>query len=502
MYWGRSFASKLTGKHKVSTGISPSGYIHFGNVREVMTGDIIHKSIQMEGMESSFIYLCDDIDPLRKVYPFLPESYEKHVGKPLRDIPAPDGNLSYSEFFIQPFIETMKKLNISPEIIRTGELYRDGKLGDLIEESIKKKDQIRQILEQFSGRELENDWYPYNPRCSQCGRINSAKATGFSNGKVSYQCTCGFNGESDIYKDEGKLPWRIEWPAKWKILGVTVEPFGKDHGTQGGSYDTGKAISETVFNYPAPAPMMFERILLKGKGAMHSSTGINIPASEMLKFSPPEIIRYVIARVPPTRYIDFDPGSGFLNLVDEYERLHRLKKEGKLDEDKSTILEICETGRDQEQIPDFRHLTTLVQIYSDDKRVSEIISSDGKTYSPDILHERIDMARDWIKNHAPEDSKFRILGIKEKTNLTEEQRKVICELHRVLDSKTEWTPESIHESSRVAIESSGLEPSAGFVAIYMTIIGKERGPRLGYFLAGMDRNTVLSRLEFVCGDSP
>ena len=490
----------MSGKQKVSTGISPSGYIHFGNVREVMTGDIIHKSIQMENMDSHFIYLCDDIDPLRKVYPFLPESYAEHVGKPLRDIPAPEGPLKYSEYFIQPFIKTMERLNIRPEVIRTGELYHDGKLGDIIDESIRKRDAIRNILEKFSGRELEDDWFPYNPRCAQCGRISSAKVTGYREGKVSYECSCGHKGESDIYRDEGKLPWRVEWPAKWKVLGVTVEPFGKDHGTQGGSYDTGKAISEQVFGYRAPEPMMFERILLKGKGAMHSSTGINIPAEEMLRFAPPEIIRYVIARVPPARYIDFDPGAGFLNLVDEYERLYRMLREGNLDQDKKTLLDLCDAGRSQDEIPDYRHLTTLVQIYSDDSRIGSIINNGKVKFRDDILKERISMVREWIKLYAPEESKFRISGLNDPVEMTPGQKIVICALRSELSSSVSWTPESIHESARKAIEKSGMEPAAGFVAIYLAIIGKERGPRLGFFLSGLDRDSVMKRLIFLCGE--
>ena len=31
----------------------------------------------------------------------------------------------------------------------------------------------------------------------------------------------------DIKSGAGKLTWRVEWAARWKIFGVTCEPFGK-----------------------------------------------------------------------------------------------------------------------------------------------------------------------------------------------------------------------------------------------------------------------------------
>ncbi|MGP6206685.1 lysine--tRNA ligase [Cuniculiplasma sp. SKW3] len=499
MYWGLSLIKEQKGKQKVSTGISPSGPIHLGNLREILTGDIIYKSLVISEKDASFIYLCDDIDPLRKVYPFLPQSYSVHVGKPLRDIPAPEGDLSYSEYFLRPFLKSIETLDVKPEVIRTGQLYAEGKFGDIIDLMIKKREEIRNIIQDISGRELEDNWFPYNPKCSKCGRINSATAYDYSDGFVYYRCSCGNEGKSDIYKDEGKLPWRLEWPAKWKILGVTIEPFGKDHGTQGGSYDTGKAISEAILNYPAPLPQMFERILLKGKGAMHSSTGVNIPATEILDFAPPEIVRYMMARVPPSRHIEFDPEVGFLNLMDEFERLIKLSKDNKLDEDQKTLLHISSTENALDDLPDYRHLTTLVQIYSKDEQIKNVLARSGKTYPDELLERRIKQARYWVNHYAPESSKFQVSGETDQVNMSETEKEVICSFLKNINSMDEWKADLIHEAARNAIEKSGLSPSEGFVALYKALIGKERGPRIGFFLESMEKNRVKGRLSFICG---
>ncbi len=500
MFWGQHLIKDQEGRQKVATGISPSGTIHVGNLREILTGDIIYKSLLKDGKEADFIYLADDIDPLRKVYPFLPETYSEHVGKPLRDIPAPEGNGKYSEYFLKPFIEVMETLNVHPEIIRSGDLYRDGKFGDIIAEYIGKIDRVKEILERLSGRQLDNNWFPYNPKCSRCGRINSATVTGFEGEKVRYVCTCGNIGESDIYKEEGKLPWRLEWPAKWKLLNVTIEPFGKDHGTQGGSYDTGKEISMAIFNRKPPLPLLFERILLKGQGAMHSSTGVNIAAGELLSFAPPEIVRFVISRVPPSRHIEFDPESGFLNIVDEFDRLLKLREKDGTTEDQNWILDMAMAGRSYASMPDYRHLTTLVQIYDSEERIRQILENEGKSYDQKILHETVQMVRKWVSVYAPDKAKFHILGPDDSIQINDRERTLICDLNLELRKMKDLNPEDVHNLMRTIIEKSGMEPKEGFEAVYRAIIGKDSGPRIGYFLSVVPRNKIEERLGAICNE--
>lgn len=255
MHWSDALVKDLTGDHRVSTGISPSGPIHVGNMREILTGDMIHRALLKKGLRSDFIYLCDDMDPpLRKVYPFLPpQGYQEHVGKPLFKIPSPDGNGTYSEHFLAPFIHVMEVLEVGARVIRTSGLYGSGVFEDAIDRVINAREKVRAILEEVSGREIEGDWYPYSPICSACGKINTTRVTGYQRPYVYYTCTCGHSGRADIRRAEGKMPWRVEWPAKWYALGVTIEPFGKDHGAAGGSYDTGKRIAEEVFGIRHPS---------------------------------------------------------------------------------------------------------------------------------------------------------------------------------------------------------------------------------------------------------
>ena len=98
-----------------------------------------------------------------------------------------------------------------------------------------------------------------------------------------------------------------------------MEPFGKDHATRGGSYDTGKRISEEVFEYSPPYPVTYEWISLKGMGDMSSSKGNVISIHEMLKIMPAEVLRYFILRSNTSKKLTFDPGLPLLNLIDEFD---------------------------------------------------------------------------------------------------------------------------------------------------------------------------------------
>ncbi len=498
MYWADALVENLKGKQLISTGISPSGPIHVGNMREILTGDIIYKASLDRKLESRFVYLCDDLDPLRKVYPFLDNSYSQYVGMPLSYIPAPEGNGKYSDYFLKPFLETLKKINVNVEVISTTELYRDGKLAEAINIAMDNREEIAKIMHEVAGSDLGQDWYPYEPRCSKCGKINSSTVTRYENPYAYYKCSaCGNEDKADIRKDDGKMPWRVEWPAKWFALGVTVEPFGKDHAAAGGSYDTGKEIADKVFKITPPVPLMYERIILKGVGVMHSSTGVAITASEVTTFAPPEILRFLIAKNDPGRHIDFDPGMGLLNLIDDYEKMERAYF-GIDESNNENFKRIYEMSRikvlDAPEKINFRHIVTLVQIYGNGKSLLPALKRSGyeKDEIDDYLKNEIVIAKYWLSKYAPDNIKFTLTD--KQFLLTDDQKAILEEFLDKIDG-VEWTSDGIHSTIYSIIGERNITPKDVFTLFYTVFIDKERGPRLGYFLSSMDRNYVVNRIK-------
>lgn len=500
MHWADVFAGKLRGDQVISTGISPSGPIHVGNMREILTGDITHRAVVDRGLKSRFIYLADDPDPLRKKYPYLSDEYENYVGMPLYRIPAPEGDGTYSEYFLRPFLETLEKIDVHAEVIRTHSLYADGTLSEVTRIAIEKRKEISEILEKMSGRALPENWYPYNPLCEKCGKINSASVESFEFPYAQYRCRCGHEGTADIRKDEGKMPWRVEWPAKWFALGVTVESFGKDHAAAGSSYDTGKEIIEKVYGRDAPLGIVYEHIFLKGKGAMHSSTGTTVAASDMIRFSPPEIIRFLIARNNPSRHIDFDPAMGLLNLIDEFDK-YRLAYYGKdtvSDEDFRRVYELSRIESFETDLEiSFRHLVNLIQIYPEEEKLLSALRRTGypnEKLDP-VMKMRIDEAGNWISMYAPDQIRFSILKQDSGIALTDREKTLVSDFIDSMDG-LEWDAESIHSAVHEIIKKNSIDQKDGFRTFYRILIGKDRGPRLGYFLSNLDRTAVRKRFEF------
>jgi len=489
IHWAYAIAEKLLEKgkkHTIASGITPSGAIHIGNLREVVTADSIYRALKDKGIEARLIYIADTFDPLRKVYPFLSEDYHDHVGKPLSEIPCPCRHHSnYAEHFLLPFIESMHTLDIDAEIYRADLLYKQGKYTEAIKKALLNRDAIARIISEVSGRELDPDWNPFNPICKNCRRMNTTKVTGFDtdNETVDYTCACGHHGKVSM-KGGGKLTWRVDWAARWSIFGTTIEPFGKDHATSGGSYDTGKRIAKEIYNYEPPYPVVYEWILLKGKGAMHSSTGVAISIEEMLEIVPPEVLRYLIIRQKPEKHIEFDPGLPLLNLIDEYDSM----------QDKASYLLSQTKASKPIKIP-FRHMVTAVQIARDFDHLLEILKRTGyDTSNIEAIKQRAYNAKNWLEKYAPPFVKFKLqesLPLEVK-NLTDRQKKALS----MLASRIEGlNAQEIHDTMYSIAEELEIPAKKVFEAVYIAFLGMKSGPRAGYFLASLDKDFVIKRLK-------
>ena len=489
VHWADSIAEELLkrkSKHRIATGITPSGHIHIGNLREMLTADAVRRAVIDKGGEAEIVYIADTFDPLRRRYPFLPEEYEKYVGMPLSEIPDPEScHESYAEHFLQPFLESLDILGIDVSVKKADEMYKEGLYEDAIRTALKNRDRIAQIIKEVTGRAVDETWYPFMPLCKECGRLNSTKVVGFDDNWIYYSCQCGYEGKAS-YKGGGKLTWRVDWVARWKILGITCEPFGKDHAAAGGSYDTGVRLAREIFGIEPPFPIVYEWINLKGVGAMKSSKGIVVPVREMVEVLPPEIVRYLIIRSKPERHIEFDP-SAILDAIDEFEEAARNK-------DRSAELSMVE-DIEYSEVP-FRHLVVVGQIANWElEKVLEILERTG--YKIDEVtrkdvERRLVYARKWLEKYAPERLKFEI---KESVDVefSDKEREFLNTYAEKL--RAEMSPEEIHELVYSVANEIGIKPAKAFQAIYKAILGKTYGPRAGYFIKSLGIEWVKQRIK-------
>jgi len=512
MHWADVLADELLKedkKHVLATGITPSGPIHIGNMREILTTDAVCRCLTDKGGNAELIYVADDYDPLRKVYPYLSKSYEKYVGMPISDIPCPCGeHTSYADHYLISFLNSLKEIGVEPKIYRANKMYKNGDFNKAIQIAMDNTDKIKDIIQKISKRQPPKDWIPFNIRCEKCKKITTAKAVLYEYPIIEYKCECGYEGEVDIRKGGvGKLPWRVDWPARWKMLSVTFEPFGKDLGTVGGARDTGEKIVEEIYGYPAPKYTVYEFILLKGKGAMHSSKGTALSAEEMLNTTPPEVLRFLLMNNQPGKHLMFDSGLGLLNLVDEYDKQERVyfKKEGptKGMKDLNKTYELSQPYDIPKIIPyqlPYRHLVTLIQIAEKWNEVKKILLRTGQIpkdlskQDEEHLKQRAEHARYWLENFAPDMLKFEVKKKLPKVDLAKEQKKFLLSLTEKLSS-IDWEAENIHNIIYDSSEKEKIPIKIAFKTIYQIILGQEKGPRAGYFLSNLDKDFVLKRFK-------
>jgi len=478
--WAERVAETLGGgPHVVVSGISVSGNIHAGNLREVLVAEAVANALRRRGEEVRFIFHADTIDPLRKIAPGIPQSYEEYIGHSLSHIPDPEGcHVSYAEHFLVPFEEALREMEMDIEVLRSHELYERGVYTEVTREAIEHADELREILQEVTNREMPEHWSPYLPRAS------SGKLTGMrvlehlpEQTSVVFADEDGFEEAADYSKGEGKLGWRVELAARWKALGVTFEPFGKDHTSRGGSTDTADRMSRKVFHSQVPGRYEYEWIGLKGRGDMSSSRGIVLLPKDLLEIMPPDAVRRIILGRDPARRFDIDLEGGFPRFMDEYR---------------------AEAG--EPYVP-FTHLVTVAQTVGNDvEAAAQMLRRGGygeATLDADRLARDLRYARNWAQDWAPESMRLGLLdpvaSEEAAAELDDEQREYLREVSVRL--RAEMDGEAVQEVLYSTAIGRNLKPKRAFAAVYKVLLGKSSGPKAGPFIAGLTLDQVRKRFS-------
>jgi len=471
------------GPHVVATGISPSGNIHVGNLREVLVGEAIVNALRSLGTEARFVFHADTIDPLRKIAPGIPLDFKKYIGYSLSRVPDPENcHASYAEHFLTPFEEALKRMGMDVEVLRSHELYESGFYTGVTREALDRTEDLRNILQEVSGRKMPEYWSPYLPRKTS-GQLTGARILEHlpQESKVVFADEDGWEEVADYSKGEGKLGWRVELAARWKALQITFEPFGKDHTSRGGSTDTADRMAREVFVYPPPGRYEYEWIQIKGRGAMSSSKGIVLLPNDMLDIMPPDALRRIVLGRDPARALDLDLTEGFPRFMDEYR---------------------VDIG---ESLVPFAHLVTVVQTVAGDlNRAAEMLRRGGyeeAASEPDRLRRDLAHARNWAEKWAPQSYRF---GVRdevppEATDLDAEQRRYLVAVAERLEDGLDG--EAVQDLLYSTAVELGLKPKAAFGAVYTALLGRKSGPKAGPFVAGLDAGFVRGRFVDVSGDT-
>lgn len=509
-YWLDRAVAEITKQHPkgeiiVSSGASPSGSYHVGHLREILTADALAWALRQTGRQARHIHFVDDFDVFRKVPAGAGEEFAEQMGKPLYLVSDPSGDChpNYAEHFLAELLDIFDALGMEKNIQKASINYPAGKYTESITATLTHLAKVKKIITEVSGRQLPDGWAPVQI-LSNANRLDEWKYTGWDakTHTINYVDTHGKHGHINYDTGRVKLDWRLDWPARWSIWGVQVEPFGRDHASKGGSYDTGSELVQEIFGSPAPYPVPYEFINRLGETKkMSASAGTGITPHEALAIMPPEILRYFVLRSKPDRLLYFDSGLGLYNLIEEYSKVETAVLAGQSHEF-SEAYKIASGGTDLQTISSvpFSHMVSVYQAaLGEFDQILEILERTGYEAAvkeqKEVLKREVEYVKNWLAKYAPDEVKFEVQKDLPKVDLSNEQLKFLNALADAIENAQDLTGQSLHDLIYDHVEIAG-KPSDAFRAIYRVILNKDSGPKAGWFLASLDRNWLVKRLLF------
>ncbi|MFH1917993.1 MAG: lysine--tRNA ligase [Nanoarchaeota archaeon] len=494
-----------------ASGITPSGTVHIGNFREVITTELVVRALQDKGKKVRFIYSWDDYDRFRKVPVGIDKKYENYIGMPLSKVPSPfKKSQSYAEHFEKEFETSLVKVGINPEFIRQSEMNKKCKYASLIKVIIDKRIEIVKILNKYRKEPLKKDWMPVKVYCEKCGNdfTRIINAEGYF---IEYECKCGFKDKID-YRKKGlvKVPWRIDWPMRWKYEEVDFEPGGADHSAAGGSFDTAKGIIKKIFDYEVPLYYVYSWIRIKGGKDFSSSEGNALSLDEVEEVYEPEVLRYLFVGTRPNKEFQISFDNDIIKIYEDYDVLEKKYYEGQANPQEKRIYELSQLKkpvrrsaytqpsrcRARAQDPKarnvgakkkpekagFRHLITSVQL----KKEKEL-NKESQARAKKVAK--------WIEKYAGEDMKFEV-KTEISAELSEKEKEAMKELRKSLESR-DFNEEKLFDEFYSICEKLEMKNKEFFDAAYRVIIGKNKGPRLASLILTIGKDKIIKLLEQV-----
>ena len=502
-----------------ASGITPSGTVHLGNFREIITVDLVVRALRDRGKNVRFIYSWDDYDVFRKVPANMPEPeiLEKYLRYPITEVPDTTGrNENYARHHEVDIEQQLPRVGIYPEFLYQASRYRSNRYAEGMKKAMQNREVIKQCLNEYRDdahkMKPEDVYYPVAIFCGKCQKDTTEITDYDGEYGISYKCECGNCETADIRVFKGaKLGWRVDWPMRWNEEKVVFEPGGKDHISPGGSYDTAKLVSKKIYDWDAPVTMRYDFVNLKGvPGKMSSSKGKVIALPDALDIYQAEVLRYLFAGTRPNTEFAISFDMDVLKVYEDYDKTERIvygmdkaKSEDMFNKEKRIYMLSQIDGKfpDEQQYQiNFRMLTTVIQISKGD--VDKVITSlgDVQPEQEERLRRRAACAWFWIQHSAPDCAPEFCFALRNDGSKADLEGEILTAIKRVRDEvlpkmDTFQTDKDCQQSMYDIATEMGIEPKALFTAMYKALIDKEQGPRLGSFLRIIGKESLTKILS-------
>lgn len=494
---------------------TPSGRVHVGALRGVILHDAIYRALLSRGVPVKYTFGVDDLDPLDELPAGQKEFFEPYLGAPLCNVPAPEGSKAadMAEHFISEFWDIFKELGAGAETYRMRDYYRSGKLNETIDQILNSAAIVRKVYKEVSNSTRSDKWHPFQVICESCGRLGTTEVSAYDGKEVEYACRpnlvkwakgCGHRGKMSPFDGRGKLPWKLEWVAKWRVLGVTIEGAGKDHSTKGGARDVSSACMEQVFGAKPPLNVPYEFFLVGG-AKMSSSKGVGASARDMADFLPPEILRFLILRTQPKTPVNFALTEEFIvKLFNDFDRLHKrafTDSSPPARDDEKELYRLCEVSLSSEGdffecnlqlVLTFLQMPHVDLVAEMEKRKGSALTALERRH----LEDRIRAARYFLDHFAREEDRIHLQEAlpARAAELTAAPRAFLHQLAEALKVEP-WDDDAIQARVFDVARRTPIGQGEAFKAIYRVFLDRDMGPRAGALMAVLTRDFVVKRLS-------
>ncbi|WP_028651533.1 lysine--tRNA ligase [Nocardioides halotolerans] len=527
----------------VSSGASPSGRVHLGNLREFLTVHFVAEELRRRGVATRHLHVWDDYDRFRKVPVGVDPSWSEHIGRPLTKVPDPEGcHDSWAAHFKQPLHDALHDMGVEMDEVSQTERYESGLYRDAVLTAVAARDRIEEVLARHrtkaaaatdpAAAESEQEAaalaesvasdddepvgsgdlarFPYKPYCRDCGR-DTVTLTSYDDAthELAYRCDVnGYEGTTNLATDfEGKLVWKVDWPMRWAFEHVDFEPAGMDHATPGSSFTVGHTLVEDIFEMPRPAWFGYGFVGFAGVQKMSSSAGGAPTAAEALQVLEAPILRWLYVRRNPRQTFNIDFGPEVLRLYDEWDALGRKAADPARRDAQVLAFErasaTASAGRlpTPERVESFRLLSSVADITNgDEAQISRIVGAPVESLEP-----RLSRAWTWMREYGDRTTIRDVPDADRLASLTDDERRWLAELLDRLPEPLdlESTTTLVYGVPKLArglglddppTDEVKADQKAFFRLLYNLLVDADRGPRLPTLFVALGSDRVRSLL--------
>jgi lysyl-tRNA synthetase class 1 len=506
---------------KVESGLGASGIPHLGSLGDAVRAYGIAIALKNMGYDSQLLAYSDDMDGLRKVPSGLSKDLASYIAKPVSIIPDPFGSChaSYGAHMTGLLLDALDRLGIKYTHVSGQTTYKSGLLVDQIDTILKNHDRIGKKIAKIVGQEKYARSLPYFPICDKCGRVYVASSTEYFSDKrmIDYHCVgtrigevhvegCGYHGETFLEEGNGKLPWKMEFAARWQAFDIRFEAYGKDILD---SVRINDWVSDEILQFPHPMHIKYEMFLDKGGKKISKSSGNVLTPQTWLKYGTPEsLLLLLYKRISGTRHIGVDDVPNLMDEYDFYEdvffdvvREDNTAKRTKLRGIYEYIHQLKPPTSPSVHVP-YRILAQQALLFREDENQVDKVYDRLVKYRlvkemTNSLIMKIQMASNWSNDYLTS----RLVSINLDVSRTEQEALLeLIQYLKNIDTTTDKDELAMTIQSEIfsIAQRRGLLPKGYFKMLYKILINAEKGPRLGNYIVDMGIKWAYEQLDIFC----